>query len=468
MSPTLSGALLRAQSDQRLCALAAEGHRHAFELLVERYRRPLERYVGRFVPSGRREDILQQTFLNAWTALRRGAQIREWKPWIYRLAHNSAVDALRAEAMILEELPEEITDRAPAAMSASAADGGLSARLVATEALATLAALPDGQREALVRTAVHGESYADVAHGLGVSNGAVRQLIHRARLTVRAAITAITPAPVAAWASRRQMTGQVVHRLAEGAAARGGAGAGAGAVFLKGGGAILIGGVIAAGPILAPGGARRPIAGKGGPSSQQALGAIPGASSLAGAGTVGVAGSAGLVVAKGDRRAGHGEAGGKGPGRRLSLGQRLTELPAGRRPGASDFHGGNAVRPGGGGAGPRPDTHSGDGHGSSGGGGGVSEPGGSDHGGASGATSGSSGTSGGGGPDTGSGGGSTSVSGSGSGDHGGLVSTSGGGSTSGSSSDGGGSLSSSGSGSTSDSSTDLSGSRTSTTESSGH
>ena len=84
------------------------------------------------------------------------------------------------------------------------------------ETLAGLAALPENQREALLRTAVGGDSRAQIAHDLGVSDGAVRALVHRARTTLRAAATAVTPAPVAIWAAGAVGAGEpTAARIAE-------------------------------------------------------------------------------------------------------------------------------------------------------------------------------------------------------------------------------------------------------------
>ena len=67
-------------------------------------------------------------------------------------------------------------------------------RAVVRQTLTGLAALPERQREALLRIAVEGRTQEEVARELGVTEGAVRQLVHRARLTLRAAATAVDPA----------------------------------------------------------------------------------------------------------------------------------------------------------------------------------------------------------------------------------------------------------------------------------
>jgi hypothetical protein len=72
MTPLLSNPLLRAQSDDRLAELAAAGHDRAFEAIVERYRKPLNRYLRRLLSEQLAEDVLQATFVRAWQALGTG------------------------------------------------------------------------------------------------------------------------------------------------------------------------------------------------------------------------------------------------------------------------------------------------------------------------------------------------------------------------------------------------------------
>jgi DNA-directed RNA polymerase specialized sigma24 family protein len=58
MAPLLSTPLLlRTQSDRRLVTLAADGHDRAFEVIVERYRRPLQRYLRRLLSEALAEDV---------------------------------------------------------------------------------------------------------------------------------------------------------------------------------------------------------------------------------------------------------------------------------------------------------------------------------------------------------------------------------------------------------------------------
>src|SRR4051812_13186009 len=240
--PTLSPStvLLRTQSDERLVELARAGHERAFEAIVERYHAPLLRAARRYLPEARAEDALQQAFISSWGALQRGDEIRDLRAWLYRIVHNTALNQLRVSGYDYAELEDSLR-------GSEAPQEEMERRAIVRQTLTGLAGLPDRQREALLRIAVEGRSQEEVARELGVSEGAVRQLVHRARLTLRAAATAVTPLPVATWAAGAAASGgavssQMAERISE---LVGGAGASA---FLAKAGAVA---GLATGPVVA-------------------------------------------------------------------------------------------------------------------------------------------------------------------------------------------------------------------------
>jgi hypothetical protein len=111
--------LLAGASDERLVALAHAGDEQAFAAIVERYRAPLLRYCRGFVSGAAAEDAVQQTFINAYSALSRDDDSRvpaALRPWLYRIAHNAALNVARDPQAGLDELPENLerADRGPA------------------------------------------------------------------------------------------------------------------------------------------------------------------------------------------------------------------------------------------------------------------------------------------------------------------------------------------------------------------
>jgi RNA polymerase sigma factor (sigma-70 family) len=233
ITTSVSIRLLSTQSDARLIELSREGHERAFEALVQRYRRPLHAYCRRLLlPDTRAEDAVQQGLLRAWLALRDGTEVRDAKPWLYRIVHNAALNIRRGAGYDYAELSETLT-------GSGAPEEDLDRRIAVREALAGLAALPELQREALLQTAVDGHSHQDVAASLGVSEGALRGLVYRARSTMRAAATAATPWPVVNWLAGSGSSTRatpLIERLAE-------LGAGGGSIGLSG--LLLKGGAVA-------------------------------------------------------------------------------------------------------------------------------------------------------------------------------------------------------------------------------
>lgn len=240
----LSLRFLQSQPDSRLVALVRDGHAPAFETIVRRYRQELLAYCRRLQPRwGNAEDALQQTLLQAWRALTSGAEVREVRPWLYRIAHNVVVSDLRSPSAAPQEL--EAPTHGPDI------DQLVEQRLRARATLDAMAALPTLQRQALVSTTFNGASRAEVAAALGLSHGAVRGLVYRARETLRAAAAAITPSPALGWALRRAEATSGSSRAAE--AFAGGGGASVAGLLLKGTAVItLAGGVAGSGSILLP------------------------------------------------------------------------------------------------------------------------------------------------------------------------------------------------------------------------
>jgi RNA polymerase sigma factor (sigma-70 family) len=246
MSPRISIRLLGAQSDERLTGLAEEGHERAFEALVQRYRRPLQRYCRRMrLSEARSEDVLQQAFLQAWMAFARGAEVHDVRPWLYRIVHNAAVNTMRGNAERHDELTEAAQDRA-----ALTEESNLQRAMAVHDALAGVAALPQMQQQAIFLTAVDGQTHDEVASVLGVSEGAVRGLLHRARTTLRSAAAALTPPPLLAWAAGGGgAAAPTAERIAELSA--GGGAAGLSGLLLKGAVVAVTAGAVATGATVA-------------------------------------------------------------------------------------------------------------------------------------------------------------------------------------------------------------------------
>jgi RNA polymerase sigma factor (sigma-70 family) len=185
----LRAPLLWLQSDDRLARLAADGLDSAFEHLVRRHRPKLVRACSRILSGPQAEDAVQQSLLNAHQALRRNGAPERFEPWLHQIAVNAALKELRRtpddlpldEALVTGvEQPPESQER----------------RETLQQTIAAIGDLPSRQRRALILRELEGRSHAEIARSLGLSSGAVRQLIHRARSSVRSAVSVLTPYPL--------------------------------------------------------------------------------------------------------------------------------------------------------------------------------------------------------------------------------------------------------------------------------
>jgi RNA polymerase sigma factor (sigma-70 family) len=182
------GPALRAQPDRRLVDLVRDGYDAAFEEIVRRYRRPLDRFAAAIV-GGRSEDVTQDAFSKALLALRGSEAEIELRPWLYRIVRNTALNDLRDRAPVAAELSESL----PGARSAAAE---VEAREELRELMERLQALPETQRAALVMRELEGLSHEEIAAALGVSGGAARQAIFRARAALREGFGLLLPLPL--------------------------------------------------------------------------------------------------------------------------------------------------------------------------------------------------------------------------------------------------------------------------------
>jgi RNA polymerase sigma factor (sigma-70 family) len=181
---------LRLQSDEKLVELLRQGHAPAFDVMVERYRLPLTRYCARMVGADNADDIVQETFTASYSALGSDDRPIQLKPWLYRVAHNTAISALRKKSRHEHEELDENFDgvRQP--------HDHLEQSQRLHDLVANMRALPERQRTALVLQELEGLSPEEIADELDGSVPMVRQLVHRARERLRNGVAMLIPLPL--------------------------------------------------------------------------------------------------------------------------------------------------------------------------------------------------------------------------------------------------------------------------------
>ena len=174
-------------NDDRLLRRFRAGDERAFELLHERHRGYVVREIERL---GRTrgldvEVIAQDVFLRAHGALRRNERAVVLRPWLARIARNRCLDALRTRHA--EPIEPARIERLAARHSGAGDPAAAFARKEALGSVITrVRALPPRQRTALVAQELDGRSQAELACALGLSAGAFRALVARARRGLKA------------------------------------------------------------------------------------------------------------------------------------------------------------------------------------------------------------------------------------------------------------------------------------------
>jgi RNA polymerase sigma-70 factor, ECF subfamily len=177
--------------DALLVDRVKRGDMHAFEMLVVKYQRRIQRLVARMVRDTEQvEDIAQETFIRAYRALPQFRGESAFYTWLYRIAVNTAKKTLmdmkrdpvvtesalasRGDSNETSSLENELsTGETPEAVLAS--------REVAQAVNAAIEALPEDLRQAIVLREIEGLAYEEIASVMNCPIGTVRSRIFRAR-----------------------------------------------------------------------------------------------------------------------------------------------------------------------------------------------------------------------------------------------------------------------------------------------
>lgn len=159
--------------DALLVAKARSGDARAFETLFERYQTPILNYLHRMV--GDRtlaEDLTQDTFVKAFNALPKTSNDLLFKPWLYRIATNTALSSHR-RSRIVRFLPF-LTDHP----SNESIEGTVSRKQDIEQALS---AIPQHYAAVLLLRHYQGLSLAETAAALDITEAAAKLRLFRAR-----------------------------------------------------------------------------------------------------------------------------------------------------------------------------------------------------------------------------------------------------------------------------------------------
>jgi len=177
-------------SDAILVERTVAGDQKAFELLVIKYQRRIQRLIGRMVRDvDLVEDIAQETFIRAYRALAQFRGEAQFYTWLYRIAVNTAKKALMdlkrnptiSENSFKSDDDDETSPLENELTSSETPDAVLASKEIAQIINAALEALPEELRQAITLREIEGLSYEEISEAMNCPIGTVRSRIFRAR-----------------------------------------------------------------------------------------------------------------------------------------------------------------------------------------------------------------------------------------------------------------------------------------------
>ena len=183
--------MLNPDPDAALVQRVKEGDVRAFEMLVVKYQRRIERLIGRMVRDvDLVPDIAQETFIRAYRALPQFRAESAFYTWLYRIAVNTAkkalVDMKRDPVMTHTSLQGADDDDETYRGGLEPTDGETPEALLASKEIAAtvnaaIAALSEDLRQAITLREIEGLSYEEISDVMNCPIGTVRSRIFRAR-----------------------------------------------------------------------------------------------------------------------------------------------------------------------------------------------------------------------------------------------------------------------------------------------
>lgn len=175
-------------TDDQLVAKIIEGDDDAFGQIVDRYQAPLSRYVqGIIFSSSSSADVVQETFIKTYVNLRSYRPGKKFSSWIYRIAHNEAVNYLRKHRKELTTDDETWFDRI--VDDKQSLDDLVDARLDNEKLQQAVSKLKEKYRSPLVLHVFQAKSYEEVSEILRIPTNTVGTRISRAKKMLKDELT---------------------------------------------------------------------------------------------------------------------------------------------------------------------------------------------------------------------------------------------------------------------------------------
>jgi RNA polymerase sigma-70 factor, ECF subfamily len=183
-------------ADGPLVDRARRGDQRAFEMLVVKYQRRIERLIGRMIRDADLvQDVAQESFIRAYRALPQFRGDSAFYTWLYRIAVNTAKkmlvelkrDPLVTESARAGSAEDDETSRIENELShAETPEAALASKEIAATVNAAIDGLSEDLKQAITLREIEGLSYEEIADVMNCPIGTVRSRIFRAREAIAA------------------------------------------------------------------------------------------------------------------------------------------------------------------------------------------------------------------------------------------------------------------------------------------
>src|SRR4030095_2519112 len=176
-------------SDLELMASAMSGREDGFEELVRRYQRPITGYIFRMLGDYESSlDVTQEVFIKVYNSLSKYSPEYKFSTWLYRIAHNAAIDHMRRNSVNTQSLEAENADgsyqiQIESARPSPAQDHERTEWRAEIDAV--VKCLPPAYRDLILLRHSQDLSYDEIAEVTGLPLGTVKNRLFRAREMMR-------------------------------------------------------------------------------------------------------------------------------------------------------------------------------------------------------------------------------------------------------------------------------------------
>lgn len=180
---------IKSLTDGELIETAIGGSENSFEELVRRYQRPITNYVYRMLSDYDASlDVTQEVFIKVYNSLARYSSDYKFSTWLYRIAHNAAIDYMRRHSVNEQSIEAENADGSYQLQIESPRPTPEQERERSewrTEIESVVKCLPAVYRELILLRHAQDLSYDEIAEITNLPLGTVKNRLFRAREMMR-------------------------------------------------------------------------------------------------------------------------------------------------------------------------------------------------------------------------------------------------------------------------------------------